>query len=240
LRVFTLDAIRFLRTLKRHNDREWFRARRDRYEALLRQPMIALIERLARDFRDFAPHLVADPRVSLYRIYRDTRFSEDKSPLKTHVAAVFPSRGLPRHEGPGLYVEIAGGWVWAGGGLYAPEPEQLQRVREHIAGALDRFRAIVEGRRFRTIAGTLNGERLSRVPRGFAKDHPAAEYLKHRQFLAGREWPAEFAASARFYPELVRLFRTLAPLVSFLYEPLRDCPRPPGAATIRKTFGGES
>ena len=101
---FQPRALSFLRALKRNNDREWFKARKDRYDEVLRTPMIALIERLAVDFRTFAPELVAAPKASLYRIYRDTRFSDNKAPLKTHVAAVFPCRGLARHQGAGLYL----------------------------------------------------------------------------------------------------------------------------------------
>src|SRR6185369_8583362 len=99
-----------LRALKRNNDREWFRARKDDYEAHVRQPMIALLARLAKDFQSFAPEFVADPKVSLFRIYRDTRFSGDKSPLKTAIGARFPVRGMPKGAGAGLYVEIAPQW----------------------------------------------------------------------------------------------------------------------------------
>jgi uncharacterized protein (DUF2461 family) len=87
---FDPRALSFLRALKRNNDREWFKARKEQYDELLRAPMLAIIEQLAIDFRSFAPDLVASPKVSMYRIYRDTRFAEDKSPLKTHVAAMFP------------------------------------------------------------------------------------------------------------------------------------------------------
>jgi len=217
---FSPDAVRFLRALKRNNDREWFRARKERYEALLRAPMITIIEQLANDFRGFAPDLVASPRTSLYRIYRDTRFSENKAPLKTHVAAVFPCRGLARHQGAVLYFEIAPDWVWVGGGMYAPDTSQLQAVREHIALNSKRLRSIVESPSFKKGVGKLDGEQLQRVPRGFARDHPAADLLKHRQFLAGREFPATFASSPRFYPGILKVFRTIAPLVAFLNEPL--------------------
>jgi uncharacterized protein (TIGR02453 family) len=217
---FTPDAITFLRALKRHNDREWFRARKTRYDTVLREPMIALIERLAGDFRAFAPELVASPKTSLYRIYRDTRFSGNKAPLKTHIAAVFPCRGLAKHQGAGLYVEIAPGGVWAGGGMYAPDTSQLHTVREHIASNSRRFRSIVESPAFRASVGPLGGERLQRVPRGFPKDHEAAEYLKFRQFLAGRDFPSSFASSPQFYRGLLKVFRQVAPLTRFLNEPL--------------------
>jgi len=217
---FTPNTLRFLRALKRHNDRDWFKARKDEYEASVRAPMVKVIEQLAGDFRRIAPELVASPQKSLYRIYRDTRFSENKTPLKTHVAAGFPWRGLPRHEGAGLYFEVAGGWVWAGGGMWAPQPPQLHRVREHISNTFPEIQRISRTRTFRRDLGVLQGDRLSRVPRGFAKDDPAAEYLKYYRFVAGREFPASLATSAEFYPTLLRTFRALMPLVRFLNEPL--------------------
>jgi len=219
---FTVETLRFLRALKRNNDRDWFRARRDRYEQFVRAPMVDVIEQLDRDFRRFAPELVASPRLSLYRIYRDTRFSDNKTPLKTHVAAAFPWRGLPKHEGAGLYLEVGPGWVWAGGGMWAPQPPQLHRVREHIANTYPEIQRIARGTPFRRAVGSLEGERLTRVPRGFPKDDPAGDFLKHRQFVAGREFPATLATTASFYPTVLRTFRAILPLVRFLNEPLID------------------
>jgi uncharacterized protein (TIGR02453 family) len=217
---FTRKTLAFLRALKRHNDREWFKARKPEYEQHVRGPMIELLARLSADFPRFAPELVAEPRVSLYRIYRDTRFSGDKTPLKTHVAAHFPSRRFPRGEGSGLYLEVAPTWVWIGGGLYMPSSSDLQLIREHIAAHHRTLHRIVTGAAFRKAVGQLEGERLSRVPRGYLKDHPAAEYLRYRQFLAGCEHEAEFATSARFYPRLLSVFEAVVPLIRFLNEPL--------------------
>jgi uncharacterized protein (TIGR02453 family) len=218
---FTPKTLSFLRALKRHNEREWFRERKDQYEQHVRAPMIAVIEQLARDLPSFAPELVADARRSLYRIYRDTRFSEDKSPLKTHVAAVFPPRDGEKHRSAGLYFVGAPGWVWAGGGLYAPPTADLYRVREHIATHLTQFRAIVEAPGFRRQCGALKGERLTRVPRGFPSDHPAAEFLTFKQYLAWREFPGDFAVSPRFYRGLLDVFRAAAPLVRYLNTALK-------------------
>jgi len=217
---FQPRALSFLRALKRNNDREWFNARKEQYDELLRAPMLAIIEQLALDFQSFAPDLIASPKVSMYRIYRDTRFSEDKSPLKTHVVAMFPCRGLARHEGAGLYFHVALDGVWVGGGMYAPDTSHLQAERDHIATNIKRFRAIVESPRFRRAFGKLEGEQLQRVPRGYPKEHEAADYLRHRQFLAGTEYPARFACSPGFYKGVVGVFREAAPLVRFLNEPL--------------------
>src|SRR5438093_336992 len=170
------ETLAFLRALKRNNRREWFQPRKEQYETQVRAPMLAIIEQLARDLRPFAPDIVVNPKTALYRIYRDTRFSENKTPYKTHVAAVFPSRGLPKHEGAGLYFHVSPDEVWIGGGMYAPQAPQLHAVREHIAANVGRLRAIVESPGFKRRVGGLEGERLQRVPLAFPKDHPAAEY----------------------------------------------------------------
>ena len=217
---FSDKTIKFLRSLKRNNRREWFNAHKDDYEQHVRQPMAAMVERLAEDFREFAPELVATPRLSMYRIYRDTRFSENKTPYKTHAAAVFPTRGLLKHEGAGLYFHISTEEVWVGGGMYSPQPAQLYAVREHIAGNVRELRAIVESAGFRRHVGGLEGEKLTRVPRGFAKDHEAAEYLKHRHFIAGAEFPPALAASPKLHGTLLKVFRQVIPLSRFLNRPL--------------------
>ena len=219
--VFTGKTLSFLRSLKRNNNRDWFRARRDDYETHVRAPMVSVIERLAVDFGRFAPELEASPKKCLYRIYRDTRFSDDKRPLKTQVAASFRWKTLPRGESAGLYVEVNPGWVWMGGGFYAPETSHLVRMRQHISDTYPEVHRISRAAAFRRTVGVLDGERLTRVPRGFAKDDPAAEYLKYRSFLAGCEYPPEFATRPEFYPTLVATFRALMPLVRFLNEPLR-------------------
>src|SRR5690606_32724387 len=132
------------------------------------EPMTAVVERLAIDFRGFAPDLVASPSVSLFRPWRDTRFSENKAPLKTNIAAVFPHRRLGRKNGAALYFEVATDWVWIGGGVYAADGPDLHALREHIVEHQKRFERIIGASSFRTLGG-LKGDTLSRVPRGFVK-----------------------------------------------------------------------
>jgi len=218
--MFTPRTISFLKALKRNNKREWFHARKDQYEAHVRGPMIAVVERLAEDFRTFAPELIASPKKSLFRIYRDTRFSSDKKPLKTHAAAVFRTRHLPWKQGAGLYFEVAGGWVWIGGGMWRPEPFELVRLREHIAESWPEIRDVTRAAAFRKRFQELSGETMTRVPRGYPSDHPAAAFLKFRQFYGGAEFPATLAHSREFYPTLVATFKALMPLVRFLNQPL--------------------
>ena len=218
---FSKETLSFLTRLKRNNRREWFNARKDEYDAVVRQPMLAILDRLAIDMRSVAPELLVSPK-SMYRIYRDVRFSENKQPYKTNVAASFWHRSLGKGGGAGMYFHISPDGVWIGGGMYAPEPPQLHRVREQIANNVQHFRSIVEAPAFkRVLDGGLEGEQLQRVPRGFPRDHDGADYLRYRQFLAGKEFPARFATSSGFYGGMLGVYRTIAPLIRFLNEPLQ-------------------
>jgi len=229
--MFTPKTLSFLRSLKRHNQREWFHARKDQFEAHCRAPMIEVVERLAVDMRAFAPELVADPKVSLFRQFRDTRFSEDKTPLKTNIAATFPNRTLGRMNGASFYFEVGPDHVWMGGGVYRPDTSQLQLLREHILANHRRLDAIVVSPAFKKLGG-LQGDRLTRVPRGFDKAHKAAPYLMHKQFMAFREEPGAYATSKDFYKHLLGTLKTLAPLVRFLNEPLVAATAPSRKAHI--------
>jgi uncharacterized protein (TIGR02453 family) len=217
---FSRKTVSFLRSLKRNNRREWFQPRKEQYEEFVRQPMIAVVEQLALDFRSIAPELIASPKHSLFRIYRDTRFSADKRPLKTHASAVFRPKSLPKPQGAGLYFEIAPAWVWIGGGMWRPEPPELVRLRAHIDETWPEIRDLTRAPAFRRRFGGLSGDTMSRVARGYPADHPAAEFLKFRQFFAGAEFPAALAYGPEFYPTLLATFKSLMPLVRFLNEPL--------------------
>ena len=218
--AFPKEGLQFLRSLKRNNNREWFQKHRGNYEEHVKQPMSDLIEALHADFQKFAPEMTASPKVSAYRIYRDTRFSKDKSPYKTHVAAVFPRSGLDKHEGAGFYVHIATDELLVGGGLYMPLPEDLSAVRTHIFENSRKFVSIVENKAFRRTFGELGGEQLTRVPRGFPAESPVADYLRHKQFLAGRNLPPELATTSRFYKTLLDTYRAMLPLIRFLDDPI--------------------
>lgn len=233
---FSPGTLTFLKGLEKHNDRAWFAARKEAYERDVRAPMIALVERMASDLRDFAPDLVASPRRSLYRIHRDTRFSSDKRPFKTQVGAIFPHRDLPRHSGAGLYLEIGPSRVMIAGGIYMPQAPELHALREHLAANHVRFRALVESPGFRRAVGPVTGDALKRVPRGFPPDHPAAEYLKLKQVLFGQEYPAGLAISPGFYRQAVTLFERMSPVVHFLNEPLVALEARRGPEDLRPTL----
>ena len=217
---FPKSGLRFLKGLKRNNLREWFLEHKQDYEESVRQPMIAIIDAMALEFARFAPEIIANSKVSLYRIYRDTRFSKDKTPYKTHVAASFPVKGVDRHQGAGFYLHISPTEFLIGGGLYSPEPEDLAAVRDYIALHHKKLDAIVKGRKFAGMFGALSGEELVRVPRGFPADHAAADYLRRKQFLASRLMTSDVVTTPAFGTIVIETFRTLHPLLQFLNEPI--------------------
>jgi len=217
--TFPQAGLSFLKNLKRNNDREWFLEHKPVYEESVRAPMLRLIEALAEEFADFAPEILASSK-SLFRIYRDTRFSKDKHPFKTHVAASFSVRGLDRHEGAGFYFHISPTELWIGGGIYRPAPDELRCVRDHIAASHEKLKRIVEARQFRKLFGTLSGEQSSRMPRGYPSDHPAEHYLRYKDLIAARELTPAEATKPDFFETLVESFRTMHPLIRYLNEPI--------------------
>lgn len=217
---FPPEALAFLRRLKRHNNREWFQKNKEAYEQKVKAPMVELVLELGREMKQFAPEMLADPKRAIYRIYRDTRFSPDKTPYKTHIAAVLTPRALQKGNSAGLYFHVSPTEVEIAGGVYMPAPEVWRTIREHIAGHHKKLRSILEAPEFRRLFGEVWGERLTRVPKGFPADHPAADLLRYKQLLADVSQPPELAESARLLPTLVTMFRGMMPLIRFLNEPL--------------------
>ena len=225
---FPPQARNFLRDLKANNRREWFTPRKAVFEEQVKAPMIELVLALGEELRDFGLDLVTAPEKAIYRIYRDVRFSKDKSPYKTHVAAVFTPRGLPKHAGAGLYFHVAPEEVLVGGGIYAPGPKQLLAIRRMIAAQPDRLRGVLQHRGFRRLFGEMSGGKLKRVPKGFASDDPAADLLVYKQFLAGASLPADIVETPKLYRQIVKHFRGIEPFLVLLNSPLK----PDRAATF--------
>src|SRR5512146_1632033 len=159
--MFTRKTLTFLRALERHNDREWFNARRDEYEAHVRGPMIALVDRLAPELARFAPELVASPKVSVYRIYRDTRFSPDKTPYKTHIAAIFPRHTAVKREGAVFYLHFTEKELLAFAGVYSPDRDELLAYRTLLQENHEEFETILSDKQLRKMVGRLQGEQLT-------------------------------------------------------------------------------
>ena len=217
---FPREAMQFFRGLARNNNRDWFQPRKQIFEDQVKQPMRELVEALNAAMTGFAPQYVTDPAKAIYRFYRDTRFSKDKSPYKQQIAASFPRRGLERHGAGGFYFAVSHKEVAIGGGVYMPPPETLRAIRAHIAGHPEDLRRVTDNRTVRKLLGELQGEQLSRVPKGFACDHPAEDLLRMKQFLLYIELPPDCATTPRLFREIESRFRAMTPFLEFLNAPL--------------------
>src|SRR5580692_11727902 len=164
---FPPEAMEFFRGLARHNNRDWFQARKAIFEEKVKQPMRELVEALNGSMKSFAPEYVTDPAKAVYRIYRDTRFSKDKTPYKDHIAASFFRSGTGPHKAGGFYVHVSHKEVAMGGGVYMPEVGLLLDIRRHIAENHASLRKILAVPTLKRALGELTGEQLSRVPKGF-------------------------------------------------------------------------
>lgn len=224
---FTNESLRFLRGLKRNNDRDWFQARREVFERAVKLPMLALIERLTQGMADYSPGHVRPASKCLFRIYRDTRFSTDKSPYKTHLGAWWSHTGLPKTSGAGFYMHIGGSEFVIAAGAYMPEKDQTLAIRRHLLERHDEFRRLIEDRKLLRAFSVHDPMALSRPPKGFPRDHPAMEWIRWRQWGVTAHLPADFALRPTLAADVEKRFRMAAPLVEFLNTPLARAPKSP-------------
>ncbi len=228
---FTPATFRFLRSLGRHNEREWFHAHKDEYETVVREPAIRLITDLADPLRAISPMLVANPRGvggSLFRINRDTRFSGDKSPYKTHVGMSFyhaatkaMSRGpggtaaMGRLDAPGLYLHVAPTGSFTGGGIWHPQPPTLKRLRDFITDNPRSWKAATRSPKFLKVFH-LAGESLVRPPRGYDPAHELIADIRRKDFIASSAVPDAELFDPALVRKLVARYKLMRPMLDWL------------------------
>lgn len=227
---FPEEGIKFLRALKRNNRREWFQPRKHVYEEQVKAPMLELVAALNAEMMAFAPDYVSEPSDAVFRIYRDTRFSPDKTPYKKHIAAAFKRSGFDRHAGAGLYFSVSAAEIEIAAGVYMPAPEELRAIRMHLLENHEEFRRLTADGGLRTAMGELQGDRLSRVPKGFPAEHPAADLVRYKQLLFWVLLDPQLATSPKLFDEVLTRFRVLTPFVEFLNTPLLRARQKPGPA----------
>ena len=224
---FSGEALKFLRGLKRNNDRFWFEARRDVFEKELKAPMLALIGEVNEALAEFAPMHVRPPQKIMMRIYRDIRFSKDKRPYKTHVSAWWVRDGLQKTSGAGFYLSVNPEEVVVAAGVYMPEREQLLAIRRYLAEHHEEFLALMKGKKLRSLMKENDGVPLTRAPKGFPEDHPAIDLLKNKQWGVSARLPAERAIKATLVKDVVERFKAAAPVIAMLNAPLVGKPKRP-------------
>ena len=223
---FSEAGLRFLRGLKRNNDRNWFNERKAVYEHELRDPFLGIIHEVNEAMLRFAPDHVRSPGKTMMRIYRDIRFAADKRPYKTHVSAWWAREGMEKTSGGGFYVDVAGDQVQIAAGVFMPERAQLLAIRQHIVTHHERLRSELNARRLKSVGlAPMAGNPLTRPPKGFHEPPEAMDLLLHREWGVTGIFPVSMALEPSFAREIARRFERAAPLVAVLNEPLLTRPK---------------
>ena len=215
---FTPALFEFLTELADNNNREWFQENKARYERDVRDALVQFVSDFGDRLSDISPHMVADPRLSggsVFRIYRDVRFSKDKSPYKTNAGVHFRHEVGRAVHGPGLYLHLQPGLVFAGAGIWRPNSATVGKIRGSIVANPERWENIVGDDGFRSVY-ELEGESLKRPPRGVDPDHPLIDHLKLKSFVATTTFTEEDACSPDFIDVYTNACTVAAPFSEFL------------------------
>ena len=219
---FTPETFRFLDDLSANNDRDWFQANKARYEGDVKEPALRFIADFAPHLQEISPHFRADPRAnggSLFRIYRDTRFSKDKSPYKTHTGIHFRHESAKDAHTPGFYLHIEPGGSFAGCGIWRPGSPTLTMIRQAITDDPDAWAQARDNAGFRA-AFELSGDSLKRAPRGADPDHPMIEDLKRKDFIGVTSLGDDAIVAEGFLDDFAALCRSASPFQRWLCEAL--------------------
>lgn len=218
--MISKETLGFLRKLDKNNDRDWFQANKSAFDSA-QDNLTAFVDHLIGEVGKCDNAVAAlDPKSCLFRIYRDVRFSKDKSPYKTNLGA-YISPGGRKSMQPGYYFHLQPGQSFIAGGKHVPDGPETLKIRKAIADQTGEFLKIVEKKSFHDAFGELRGDRLKSVPKGFDPEHKALEYLKLKEFIAFTELHDDkFLISAEFPKYLVKTIKEMFPLVSFLRKAL--------------------
>ena len=224
---FSQPALKFLTGLKKNNDRAWFDARKSTYETGIKLPMLAIIEEINHALAAFAPEFIRPPQKIMMRIYRDIRFSPNKQPYKTHVAAWWARQGLEKTSGAGFYFHFGPDELRIAAGCYMPEKDQLLAIRRMLLERHEELRHLMSTKHLKGKMIPFDGLKMSRGPKGFPPDHPAMDLILCRQWGVGAGLPASVALGPTLVKEIVSRFKLAAAMVHLLNEPLAGKPRKP-------------
>jgi uncharacterized protein (TIGR02453 family) len=218
--MLSIDTLRFLKELANNNNRDWFQANKKRFDSA-QDNLTAFTDYLIGEVGKFDDAVATlDPKSCVFRIYRDVRFSKDKSPYKTNLGA-YISPGGRKSMQPGYYFHLQPGQSFIAGGKHIPDGPETLKIRNAIANNTDEFLKIVGKKSYRDTFGEMHGDKLKSAPKGFDPDHKALEYLKLKEFMAFTELHDDkFLISAEFPKHLVKTMKEMFPLVSFLRKAL--------------------
>ena len=218
------STFKFIRNLARNNNREWFKENKERYIDDVVEPVTDFIEAMEPRLHAISEYFVADPRPhggSMFRIYRDTRFSKDKRPYKEHVGCQFRHEAGKDAHAPGFYVHIAPGEILFGGGIWTPPGDTLFQIRTAITERPKAWQRIITDPKIKKRFGGVSGDGLKRPPRGFEPDHPHLEDIMRKTWFVMQPCDEDLACSPGFITEVERAFKAASPLLEFLTKAVK-------------------
>ena len=216
--MLTKQSLDFLKDLSQNNNRDWYHANKERYNSDLKLPFEAFIGELIEAYKSIDPEIAIDAKAAVFRIYRDTRFSKDKTPYKTHVGAVISRYGRKGHEYPGNYVHVEQGRLMLGGGAYFMDKNNLQKVREHIMKYPKTFSKLIENTDFVKKYGEIKGEKNKRIPKEFREFAEEQALIFNKQFYFMAELDPKHILGEKGVDFAMDYFRAGQTLTSFLKE----------------------
>ena len=219
---FTKEFQKFLRQLEKNNEREWFKANKKRYEDQLKKPFEAFVQVMIDRLQEKDPEVVITPKDAIFRIYRDTRFSKDKTPYKTHLSAVIAKGGRKDFSSPGMYLQFGAHDARYYSGAYAPSKDQLYKIREAIAANPKKFKSIISNKKFVENFGEIQGEKNKRIPKEFREAAEKQPLIFNKGFYCYKILDEEVILQDDLPNVLMDLYKIVRPLNNFLAEAMNQ------------------
>jgi uncharacterized protein (TIGR02453 family) len=214
--MFTKSYIKFFKDLAKNNEREWFHANKKRYEEDVKQPFTDFVQQMIDLVKEQDPTVLITPKEAMFRIFRDTRFSKDKTPYKLKMSAVISKGGRKDHSHPGIYVEIGADEVGVYSGAWGPDKNQLQGIRETIASNPKAFRSIIEDKKFVKLFGAVNGEKNKRIPKEFVEVAEKEPLIFNKSFYVFTKMDAESILKKDFNKKVLNCYEVAQPFGKYL------------------------
>jgi uncharacterized protein (TIGR02453 family) len=206
-------TLKFLKDITKNNNRDWFLAHKAEYETALQN-----IKELSEEVKKALNKKDVIEEAKVFRIYKDVRFSKDKTPYKNHFGVHFKRATAQRRGGYYMHIEPGGSFV--GGGFWEPNPEDLKRIRDEFAYDDKPFRKIIANKTFVKYFGKMDGDELKTAPSGYERDHPAIDLIRKKQFIVGRKFSDKEVADKSFQKEIVLTFEAMRPFFDYMSEVL--------------------
>lgn len=207
--------IRFLKQIKKHNDRTWFMAHKAQYDAAFEE-LITFADLVLAELRKHDDIETPTGKKSLFRLYNDVRFSKDKSPYKLNLGGGF-RRATALRRG-GYYFHIQPGNSFVAGGFWGPNPQDLNHIRQHVAADPEPLTTIITSKSFKKVFGSLQGEQVKTAPRGYTADHPAINLLRYKQYIIRHDFTDEEVMDPSFHKKVAQVFKDMRPFLDYMSE----------------------